>query len=233
MKHYQIKKTNAQGKLIPVEVLKDSLRTILSVTLIILGIEKEADAQMATIDASNLAQAILSFIQDGDDMTMETQQFLSGMDVLKEQADLLREGEERYRRVGAALYKSSDLVSMARRYESMARQMTSYANCLKKAISSGDDIHASRVEYLIKRGSSLLSAAMREVERTKEYLSPSSSLSEAERRQGIRESKETLDHLGKKLDYEVRLTLKEMDAARIMDENLSVLREAGRITRRK
>ena len=183
-------------------------------------------AQMATIDASNLAQAILSFIQDGDSMSMESQQFLSGMEVLKQQADLLREGEQRYRKVGANLYDTSDLVLLARRYESMARMMTSFAEILKSELSDGDALSASRTEYLIRRGSFLLAAAVREVKRAKEYLSPSSVLSEAERRQGIKESGEKVERLSRELSLSIRSSLKEMDSARVLSANLSAMDSA-------
>ena len=44
-----------------------------------------ASAQWATFDASNLAQAVLSFLQDGDNMAVNSAQFLENLGVAKEQ----------------------------------------------------------------------------------------------------------------------------------------------------
>ena len=50
-----------------------------------------ASAQWATFDASNLAQAVLSFLQDGDNMVLNTEQFLENLGVAKEQLEFLQE----------------------------------------------------------------------------------------------------------------------------------------------
>ena len=61
-----------------------------------------ARAQFATFDASNLAQAVLSFLQDGDNMVLNTEQFLENLGVAK-----------------------------AKNYEQMARMFTGYVNRMK------------------------------------------------------------------------------------------------------
>ena len=43
---------------------------------------QRASAQFATFDASNLAQAILSFLQDGDNMANNTYQFQENIGVM-------------------------------------------------------------------------------------------------------------------------------------------------------
>ncbi|MBO5707868.1 MAG: DUF4141 domain-containing protein, partial [Bacteroidales bacterium] len=48
---------------------------------------QKASAQFATFDASNLAQSILSFLQDGDNMANNTYQFLENIGVMKEQLE--------------------------------------------------------------------------------------------------------------------------------------------------
>ena len=52
---------------------------------LIFGSQQRASAQFATFDASNLAQAILAFLQDGDNMVLNTEQFLQNLGVAKEQ----------------------------------------------------------------------------------------------------------------------------------------------------
>ena len=54
--------------------------TILAVAFIF-GSQQRASAQFATFDASNLAQAVLSFLQDGDNMVLNTEQFLQNLGV--------------------------------------------------------------------------------------------------------------------------------------------------------
>ncbi|MBR1434349.1 MAG: hypothetical protein IJ584_04465 [Bacteroidales bacterium] len=183
-------------------------------------------AQLATLDATNLAQAILSFIQDGDNMAMSSQQYISGMEVLKEQSMLLRQSEERYRKVSPTLYYTRDISSMAARYESMARMMISYAEALKRELSEGESLSGSELEYLIRRGSVILSSAVEEVSRAKEYLSPSASLSEAERREGLRESMLRVDELHCRLHREISSSLRRIDYSAILKNNLSSLEES-------
>ena len=183
-------------------------------------------AQLATLDATNLAQAILSFIQDGDNMAMSSQQYLSGMEVLKEQSMLLRQSEERYRKVSPTLYYTRDISRIATRYESMARMMTSYAEALKRGLSEGGSLSGTELEYLIRRGSVILSSAVEEVSRAKEYLSPSASLSEAERREGLRESMLRVDELHSRLRSEISSSLRRIDYSAILKNNLSSLEES-------
>ncbi|MBR6416399.1 MAG: hypothetical protein IKS22_09880 [Bacteroidales bacterium] len=183
-------------------------------------------AQLATLDATNLAQAILSFIQDGDNMAMSSQQYLSGMEVLKEQSMLLRQSEERYRKVSPTLYYTRDISRIATRYESMARMMTSYAEALKRGLSEGGSLSGTELEYLIRRGSVILSSAVEEVSRAKEYLSPSASLSEAERREGLRESMLRVDDLHSRLRSEISSSLRRIDYSNILRNNLSSLEES-------
>ena len=53
---------------------------VLCVTLFF-GSQQRASAQFATFDASNLAQSILGFLQDGDNMVINTEQFLQNLGV--------------------------------------------------------------------------------------------------------------------------------------------------------
>ena len=56
---------------------------VLSVGLLAGGSQR-AQAQLATFDFGNLTQAILSFLQDGDNMAMNTSQFLQNLGVMEE-----------------------------------------------------------------------------------------------------------------------------------------------------
>ena len=93
---------------------------ILSILFMVLG-APSARAQFATFDASNLAQAVLSFLQDGDNMVLNTEQFLQNLGVAKEQLEFLQEADKRYREVRGDIYKAQAVIRMAQNYEQMAR----------------------------------------------------------------------------------------------------------------
>ncbi|HCG59705.1 MAG TPA: hypothetical protein DEV97_06850, partial [Lachnospiraceae bacterium] len=98
-----------------------ALRMTFLAVAFMFGSQQRASAQFATFDASNLAQAILSFLQDGDNMVLNTEQFLQNLGVAKEQLEFLQEMDKRYREVRSDLYKAQSVVRMAKNYEQMAR----------------------------------------------------------------------------------------------------------------
>ena len=82
--------------------------------------QQRASAQFATFDASNLAQSILGFLQDGDNMVINTEQFLQNLGVAKEQLEYLEELNKRYKEVRGDIYKAQSVIQMAKNYEQMA-----------------------------------------------------------------------------------------------------------------
>ena len=90
-----------------------------------------ASAQWATFDASNLAQAVLSFLQDGDNMVLNTEQFLENLGVAKEQLEFLQEADKRYKEVRSDIYKAQSVIRIAKNYEMIARMFTRYVETLK------------------------------------------------------------------------------------------------------
>ena len=105
--------------------------TVLAVVIGLLFNTNRASAQFATFDASNLAQAVLSFLQDGDNMVINTEQFLQNLGVAKEQLEFLQEMDKRYREVRSDLYKAQSVIRMAQNYEQMARMFTRYVERIK------------------------------------------------------------------------------------------------------
>ena len=81
-----------------------SLIVVFAAVVGILLSAPKASAQFATFDASNLAQAVLSFLQDGDNMVINTEQFLQNLGVAKEQLEFLQEMDKRYKEVRGDLY---------------------------------------------------------------------------------------------------------------------------------
>ena len=50
---------------------------------LLFGGSHKAQAQLATFDFGNLTQAILSFLQDGDNIALNTSQFLQNLGVME------------------------------------------------------------------------------------------------------------------------------------------------------
>lgn len=90
----------------------------------------KSHAQFATIDFSNLTQAILSFLQDGDNMATTTAQFLQNLGVMQEQLEFLKEMNERYKEVRSDLYKVQEVIRIANNYEMNIRMFSFYIDRL-------------------------------------------------------------------------------------------------------
>ena len=162
-----------------------ALRMTILAVAIMFGSQQRASAQFATFDASNLAQAVLSFLQDGDNMAINSAQFLENLGVAKEQLEFLQEMDKRYREVRSDLYKAQDVLRIANNYEMMARMFTRYVERLKKVDSSVMSYYQTR--SLVNEGFQYLLFASREVKRAREYLSKNSQISEEERLKGLHE----------------------------------------------
>lgn len=161
------------------------IRIFVLALLLLAGHPHGARAQFATFDASNLAQAILSFLQDGDNMAQGTAQFLENLGVAKEQLEFLREMNERYKVVRGDLRKVQDVALMARNYEHMARMFTLYVTRLGEIDPSSLTYYQRRA--LVNEGFQYLLYASREIRRAREYLSSSTRVAEEERLRNLSE----------------------------------------------
>ena len=143
----------------------------------------KSHAQFATIDISNLTQAVLSFLQDGDNMAASTAQFLQNLGVMEEQLEFLKEMNERYKEVRSDLYKVQEVIRIANSYEMNLRMFSYYI----ERISNIDSEHLRyyQVRSLVNEGFQYLLISSREVRRAREYLSSRSEMSEDQRRRGL------------------------------------------------
>ena len=143
----------------------------------------KSHAQFATIDISNLTQAVLSFLQDGDNMAASTAQFLQNLGVMEEQLEFLKEMNERYKEVRSDLYKVQEVIRIANSYEMNLRMFSYYI----ERISNIDSEHLRyyQVRSLVNEGFQYLLISSREVKRAREYLSSRSEMSEDQRRRGL------------------------------------------------
>ena len=202
--------------------------SILLLTLAILfGGQQRAAAQFATFDASNLAQAILSFLQDGDNMVLNTEQFLQNLGVAKEQLEFLQEMDKRYKEVRGDLYKAQSVVRMAQNYEQMARMFTRYVERIKAL--NGQQLSYAQGRSLVNEGFQYLLYASREVKRAREYLDPRSQVSEEERIAQLAECDRRLSRANAAMYNHIKDSYEDIDRGQRLAEAYASLEEAFQI----
>ena len=193
-------------------------------TLCLLASAQKASAQWATFDASNLAQAVLSFLQDGDNMVLNTEQFLQNLGVAKEQLEFLQEADKRYREVRGDIYKAQAVIRMAQNYEQMARMFTGYVTRMKTLDSSQMNYYRGRA--LVNEGFQYLLYASREVKRAREYLDKKSQVSEEERLAQLADCNRRISRANAVMYTHIKESYEEMDRAIALSEAYESLEEA-------
>ena len=186
-----------------------------------------ASAQFATFDASNLAQAVLSFLQDGDNMVINTEQFLQNLGVAKEQLEFLQEMDKRYKEVRSDLYKAQSVIRMAQNYEQMARMFTRYVDRIKAM--NGSQITYYQGRSMVYEGFQYLLFASREVKRAREYLDNKSQVSEEERIAQLAECDRRLSRANAALYNHIRDTYEDIDRGQRLAEAYESLEESFKI----
>ncbi len=197
------------------------------VTVMLVAWAPKASAQWATFDASNLAQAVLSFLQDGDNMVLNTEQFLTNLGVAKEQLEFLQEMDKRYREVRGDLYKAQSVIRIANNYEMMARMMTRYAERLRKVDPSAMSYYQTR--SLMNEGFQYLLYASREVKRAREFLDRKSQVSEEERLKGLNDCSRQISKANAAMYAHIKGTYEVIDAAEAISGTMDSLEESFKI----
>ena len=202
------------------------MRRIALILFLFIGLlaAPKASAQWATFDASNLAQAVLSFLQDGDNMVLNTEQFLTNLGVAKEQLEFLQEMDKRYREVRGDIYKAQAVIRIANNYEMMARMMTRYAERLKKVDPSV--MHYYQARSLMNEGFQYLLFASREVKRAREFLDRKSQVSEEERLKGLNDCSRQISRANAAMYSHIKGSYKMIDAAEAITGTVDSLEEA-------
>ena len=175
-------------------------------------------------NASNLAQAVLSFLQDGDNMVLNTEQFLENLGVAKEQLEFLQEMDKRYKEVRSDIYKAQDVIRIANNYEQMARMFTRYVERLRKVDSNTMNYYQTR--SLMNEGFQYLLCASREVKRAREFLDKKSQISEEERLKGLHECSKEVSRANAAMYSHIKGSYETIDAAEEIVGTLDGLEEA-------
>ena len=201
--------------------------TAVVVAVIGLATPHKASAQFATFDASNLAQSILSFLQDGDNMVNNTYQFLENIGVMKEQLEFLKEMNERYSEVRQTVYQAQSVIQLARYYEMTAMMFSRYVDRLEGL--DADELRYYQVRSLVNEGFQYLLIASREVKRAREYLSARSKVSEEERRAALKECERQVCRTNSALYDHIVDTFAVIDSGRVLAMNVRSMDEAFKV----
>ena len=201
--------------------------TAVVVAVIGLATPHKASAQFATFDASNLAQSILSFLQDGDSMVNNTYQFLENIGVMKEQLEFLKEMNERYSEVRQTVYQAQSVIQLARYYEMTAMMFSRYVDRLEGL--DADELRYYQVRSLVNEGFQYLLIASREVKRAREYLSARSKVSEEERRAALKECERQVCRTNAALYDHIVDTFAVIDSGRVLAMNVRSMDEAFKV----
>lgn len=204
-------------------------RWMTAVVVAVIGLvtPHKASAQFATFDASNLAQSILSFLQDGDSMVNNTYQFLENIGVMKEQLEFLKEMNERYSEVRQTVYQAQSVIQLARYYEMTAMMFSRYVDRLEGL--DADELRYYQVRSLVNEGFQYLLIASREVKRAREYLSARSKVSEEERRAALKECERQVCRTNSALYDHIVDTFAVIDSGRVLAMNVRSMDEAFKV----
>lgn len=185
-----------------------------------------AKAQMATIDMTNFYQALLSYLQDGDNMAQDAVQFLENIGVLEEQLEHLKKWNERYNTISDALYKGQTVLRIASSYESMFRMFTQYVTRLQRMEG---ELTYFRVRQAVNEGFNYLLLASKEVKRAREFLDAQNEMTEEGRREALDECDMRLCRLFRSMSIHIALTFSLIDNAVIARNSLNSLDESFRL----
>ena len=197
--------------------------TVLAVALMIAAAPK-ASAQWATFDATNLAQAVLSFLQDGDNMVLDTEQFLENLGVAKEQLEFLQEMDKRYKEIRGDIYKAQSVIRMAKNYEQMARMFTGYVNRMKDL--KGKQLNYYQARSMVNEGFQYLLYASREVKRAREYLDSKSQISEEERLKGLNDCDRRISRANAAMYNHIQENYEDLDTVNALVDGYKSLEES-------
>lgn len=185
-----------------------------------------AKAQMATIDMTNFYQALLSYLQDGDNMAQDAVQFMENIGVLEEQLEHLKRWNERYSTISDALYHGQTVLRIAGSYESMFNMFTRYVTRLQRMEG---ELTCFRIRQAVNEGFHYLLLASKEVKRAREFLDAGNEMTEEGRREALDECDMRLCRLFRSMSVHVALTFSLIDNAVIARNGLDGLDASFRL----
>lgn len=183
----------------------------LSLAILLAG-QHKACAQLVTFDEQNFLQAIISYIQDGDNMVQNASQFAANMGIIEEQLDNLKKWNDRYQKVSSYLAKGQQAVYTVNNYEYTIKLFKEYVNRLKVM----DKPSYYDIRSATNQAWYFLILSSREVKKVRQALDASSELSEAERLKILEDSNKKMSAVNVAMTKEVKEQLSVLEDAHTM-----------------
>lgn len=183
----------------------------LSLAILLAG-QHKASAQLVTFDEQNFLQAIISYIQDGDNMVQNASQFAANMGIIEEQLDNLKKWNDRYQKVSSYLAKGQQAVYTVNNYEYTIKLFKGYVNRLKVM----DKPSYYDIRSATNQAWYFLILSSREVKKVRQALDASSELTEAERLKILEDSNKKMSAVNVAMTKEVKEQLSVLEDAHTM-----------------
>lgn len=183
----------------------------LSLAVMLAG-QHKASAQLVTFDEQNFLQAIISYIQDGDNMVQNASQFAANMGIIEEQLDNLKKWNDRYQKVSSYLAKGQQAVYTVNNYEYTIKLFKEYVNRLKVM----DKPSYYDIRSATNQAWYFLILSSREVKKVRQALDASSELTEAERLKILEDSNKKMSAVNVAMTKEVKEQLSVLEDAHTM-----------------
>ncbi|MBQ0053806.1 MAG: hypothetical protein KBS89_05050 [Bacteroidales bacterium] len=183
----------------------------LSLAIMLAG-QHKASAQLVTFDEQNFLQAIISYIQDGDNMVQNASQFAANMGIIEEQLDNLKKWNDRYQKVSSYLAKGQQAVYTVNNYEYTIKLFKEYVNRLKVM----DKPSYYDIRSATNQAWYFLILSSREVKKVRQALDASSELTEAERLKILEDSNKKMSAVNVAMTKEVKEQLSVLEDAHTM-----------------
>ena len=174
-----------------------------------------ANAQLITFDEQNFLQSIISYIQDGDNMAQNANQFLQNLGLIEEQLDNMKKWNERYRKVSTYLSKGQQAIYTIRLFKEYVKRLREMEKPSYYDVRNA----ANEAWYYL-----LLSS--REVKKVRQALDSSSEMSEAERLKVLEESNRKMSAINVQMTKEVQEELSALRDINMMTACAKSLEEA-------
>lgn len=198
------------------------IAAIMTMSILGLMFSHRANAQLITFDEQNFLQSIISYIQDGDNMAQNANQFLQNLGLIEEQLDNMKKWNERYRKVSTYLSKGQQAIYTVNNYEYTIRLFKEYVKRLREM----EKPSYYDVRNAVNEAWYYLLLSSREVKKVRQALDSSSEMSEAERLKVLEESNRKMSAINVQMTKEVQEELSALRDINMMTACAKSLEEA-------
>jgi len=179
-----------------------------------------AKAQIATYDASNFMQLLLSYIRDGESNAENAALFLENIGISKEMLTSMKEWNDRYREFSNAVSKGKTAIDIASTYK---QTYEDFVYMIARFRTVKDYSEAQRC---INDAWYYLLLSSSEVKKCREYLKKDIAMTDGERLQALQASEKRMKRILAGLTRYMASTFELMDAKEQAAMNMAGLESA-------